>query len=60
MCFLTLEDETALGNDALRPDIDARYRAILADLPLVVMEGTLQRVESVTNLLVTRVWPIGA
>ncbi len=60
MCFLTLEDETALGNAALRPDVDARYRAILVDMPMVVMEGTLQRVESVTSLLVSRVWPIGA
>jgi error-prone DNA polymerase len=53
--FITLEDEEGLINVILRPDIYARYRRVLHEAPLLIVEGVVQRQDGVVNLLALRV-----
>ena len=58
MAFVTLEDETGLGDLTLRPPEAARHRATLAESALVLAEGRVQRAEGVASLLVRTVTPL--
>jgi error-prone DNA polymerase len=49
-CFLTLEDETGLGNAVLTPDRFERFRAVLHSAALLLLEGRLERRDGVTHL----------
>ena len=60
MAFVTLEDETGLGNMVLRPPLASRARAILQEYPLVVVEGVIERAHNVTNLVAVSVAPLPA
>jgi error-prone DNA polymerase len=48
--FLTLEDETGIANAIAMPDLFQRYRALLHRAAVVMVEGTLQKVDGVTNI----------
>lgn len=59
MCFVTLEDESGLADLVLRPPVARRSRALLAECPLVLAAGRVQRAHGVTNLQVTALKPLG-
>lgn len=53
--FLTLEDEAGLINVIVQPEVYVRYRALLRQVPLLLVEGTVQRRDGVVNLLAVQV-----
>ena len=56
--FLTLEDEDGLMNVILKPKIYEKYRYIARREPFVVVEGTLQKKDGVSNILAERLTPL--
>jgi error-prone DNA polymerase len=63
--FATLEDEAALMNVILRPRVVTQIKKLpfwhgygLNDLPLVLVEGTVQRNGDVVNVVATRIQPL--
>ena len=57
-CFLTLEDETGIGNAVVTPDQFQRHRAIIHTAPLLLVEGPLQLVDGVTHVRARRFTPL--
>ncbi|HZR80619.1 MAG TPA: error-prone DNA polymerase [Candidatus Binatia bacterium] len=57
-CFLTVEDETGLGNAVLTPDRFEQFRSVLHTAPILVFEGLLERREGVTHLRVDGMEPL--
>ena len=57
-CFLTLEDETGIGNAVITPSRYADLRSILSAHPLVILAGEIQRKDDVTHLKVDRMEPL--
>jgi error-prone DNA polymerase len=57
-CFLTLEDETGLGNAVVTPDLFAVHRAVIHTASLLVVEGPLQIVEDVIHIRARRFTPL--
>lgn len=57
-CFLTLEDETGIGNAVITPKRYADLRSVLSAHPLVVLSGEVQRRDDVTHLKVDRMEPL--
>jgi error-prone DNA polymerase len=55
--FLSLEDETGLGNAVLTPEILGRYRAALHAAPIVLVTGPVRRKGPVTSIQVAEVAP---
>jgi len=55
--FLSLEDETGLGNAVLTPAIAKEYRAALHAAPIVLVTGPVRRKGAVTNIQVTMIEP---
>jgi error-prone DNA polymerase len=53
--FLTLEDEEGLTNVVLRPDVYKAYRQIVRLEPLIMVEGTVQKEEEITNLIARKI-----
>ncbi len=58
--FLALEDETAMMNVTLRPDVYRRYRAVLHRHPLLVITGRLQVEGAVLNVVARHLEPVEA
>ncbi|REE94837.1 error-prone DNA polymerase [Thermomonospora umbrina] len=52
--FMTLEDETGLINVVCRPEVFARHRGLAVDSQALLVNGRLERVDGVTNVLATR------
>ena len=52
--FITLEDETGLVNLIVRPNVYERYRNVLRNHPLMLVEGRLQRERQAISVLVYR------
>ncbi|HEX2313864.1 MAG TPA: error-prone DNA polymerase [Thermomonospora sp.] len=52
--FMTLEDETGLINVVCRPEVFARHRGLAVDAQALLVNGRLERVDGVTNVLATR------
>ncbi len=50
MLFLTLEDETGTANAVISPPVYHRHRHLLQTVPLLVVEGPVQRVDGVTHV----------
>ena len=50
--FFTLEDETGLVNLIVRPKVYERYRQVLRNAPLLLVEGRLQREREAQSVLV--------
>jgi error-prone DNA polymerase len=57
-CFLTLEDETGIGNAVVTPDLFQRHRAVIHTAALLLVEGPLQVVEGVIHLRARRFTPL--
>ncbi len=58
-CFLTLEDETGIGNAVITPKRHTVFRSVLAAHPLLALSGEIQRRDGVTHLKVDRLEPLG-
>jgi error-prone DNA polymerase len=56
--FLTLEDEDGLVNVVLKPKVYEKYRYIARREPFIVVEGTLQKKDGVSNILAERLLPL--
>jgi error-prone DNA polymerase len=52
--FITLEDEEGLMNLIVRPNVYERYQGALRNVPLLLVEGRLQREEHALSVLVIR------
>ncbi len=59
LIFVTLEDETGHANAVVMPGVFERYRAVLLDSPLVVIEGPLQNVDGVASVKAKKLHPFG-
>jgi error-prone DNA polymerase len=57
-CFLTLEDETGLGNVVVVPDLFQRHRSIIHTASLLLVEGPVQRVDDVIHVRARRFTPL--
>ena len=57
-CFLTLEDETGIGNAVVTPDQFQRHRSLIHTAPLLLVEGPLQLVDGVTHVRARRFTPL--
>lgn len=58
-CFLTLEDETGLGNALLTPKIYQRFRRVLQQNSLLLLAGRVQSQDGVVHLRITAMEPLG-
>ena len=58
--FMTLEDEEGLLNLVAQPDVYERYRDVLRNAPLLLVEGRLQREGNACSVLVLRAWGLSA
>lgn len=58
-CFLTLEDETGLGNAIVLPDLYESCRRTLHQYPLLRLAGRVQSRDGVVHLRVSSVAPLG-
>jgi error-prone DNA polymerase len=56
--FLTLEDEEGLVNLVVRPKVYERYRDVLRNNPLLLVEGQLQREGGAVNVQVRQAVPL--
>ncbi|MFB0536589.1 MAG: OB-fold nucleic acid binding domain-containing protein [Anaerolineae bacterium] len=52
--FITLEDEEGLVDLIVRSDVYQRYRDVLRNAPLLLVEGRLQREGHALSVLVVR------
>ena len=55
---MNLEDETGLINVVVYPDLFRRERVVLVSEPFLLVEGVLQRDDTVTSVLARRVQPL--
>jgi len=53
-CFLTLEDETGIGNAVVTPDMFQRHRTVVHTASLLLVEGPLQSVDGVIHIRARR------
>jgi DNA polymerase III alpha subunit len=56
--FIALEDETAMINVTVRPQVYTAHRAILHRNPLLVIDGVLQVEGEVLNVVAQRIHPV--
>ena len=57
-CFLTLEDETGIGNAVVTPDVFERHRSLIHTASLLLVEGPVQRVDDVVHVRARRFTPL--
>jgi error-prone DNA polymerase len=50
MLFLTLEDETGICNAVVTPPVFSRHRVLLHTARLLLLEGTIEKVDGVTHV----------
>jgi error-prone DNA polymerase len=53
--FLTLEDEHGFINVIVRPAVYAKYRKVVRQSPLLLVQGEVQQESEVTNVLTVRI-----
>jgi error-prone DNA polymerase len=53
--FATIEDETAVANLIIRPQIYEKYRRAASGAPAIIAEGRVERQGLVVHLQVTRI-----
>lgn len=58
VCFLTLEDETGIGNAVVTPDVFERHRSLVHTASLLLVEGPVQRVDDVVHVRARRFAPL--
>jgi error-prone DNA polymerase len=56
--FLTLEDETGVGNIIVRPDFYDQEKLTLVNAPFLIVEGIVQTEDGVTAVRAEKVWPL--
>jgi len=56
--FITLEDEFGMVNVILRPQIYEKYRQVARMEPFIVVDGTLQKKDGVTNVVANHLSPL--
>jgi len=56
--FLSLEDETGIGNAILTPDIMEQHRVVVTSEKFLLLEGVLQNQDGVISVRVERVAPL--
>ena len=56
--FLSLEDETGIGNAILTPDIMDQHRVVITSEKFLLLEGVLQNQDGVISVRVERVAPL--
>jgi len=56
--FITLEDEHGLMNIIVRPPIYRRFKRVLREQPLLIVEGHIERQEGVINVVAEVVRPL--
>jgi error-prone DNA polymerase len=56
--FLTLEDETGVGNIIVRPDFYDQEKMTLVNAPFLIVEGIVQTEDGVTAVRAEKVWPL--
>jgi error-prone DNA polymerase len=56
--FLTLEDETGVGNIIVRPDFYDKEKVTLVNAPFLIVEGIVQTEDGVTAVRAEKVWPL--
>jgi error-prone DNA polymerase len=57
-CFLTLEDETGIGNAVVVPAMFQKHRALIHTAALLLVEGPLQKVDGVIHVRARRFRPL--
>jgi DNA polymerase-3 subunit alpha/error-prone DNA polymerase len=58
LAFLTLEDETALFNVVLMPDIYEKFRLVIADHPLLEISGSIEKKDGVIHIRARDIRPL--
>jgi len=56
--FLSLEDETGIGNAIITPDIMDQHRVVITSEKFLLLEGVLQNQDGVISVRVERVAPL--
>ncbi len=56
--FLSLEDETGIGNAIITPDIMEQHRVVITSEKFLLLEGILQNQDGVVSVRVERVAPL--
>jgi error-prone DNA polymerase len=56
--FLTLEDEDGFINIVLRPHLTERYRRLITDAALLIVEGLVQRQNRTINIVASKIMPM--
>ena len=56
--FLSLEDETGIANAIVTPDLFAQNRLVLVQERFLLIEGNLQKQDSVISVKAERVYPL--
>jgi error-prone DNA polymerase len=56
--FLTLEDETGISQAIIHPDLFREQRALIVSSSGLIVEGTLQNLESQPSVRAERFWPL--
>lgn len=58
LMFLSIEDETGVGNAVVMPDVFERERVTLLENSYLVVEGEMQNVDNVTSIKAARIVPL--
>jgi error-prone DNA polymerase len=58
LVFLSLEDETGIGNAVVMPDVFERERKALLGNSYIVVEGEMQNIDNVTSIKASRIIPL--
>jgi error-prone DNA polymerase len=56
--FLTLEDETGVGNVVVMPDLFQQHRVLIHTAALLLVEGPLQKIDGVVHVAARRFRPL--
>ena len=56
--FITLEDPDGLINVVLRPDVYNKYRQVVRLEPLLIVDGSLERKDGITNIMAEKIAPL--
>ena len=58
LMFLSIEDETGVGNAVVMPDVFERERTTLLENSYLVVEGEMQNIDNVTSIKAARIVPL--
>ena len=58
LMFLSIEDETGVGNAVVMPDVFERERTTLLENSYLVVEGEMQNIDNVTSIKAAKIVPL--